>query len=408
MSHVKFWRFIRDCKLGIKHSKLVDQIVQLVLIRKAPNVPSSTALAASSTSSSSSSSAGLSSSNNLALGDLTFSQFHEVLIRLALLKFPGALTKTPDPVAAATLAAEEAVWKETPADATMAAATSSSSSSSSSTSSTSASAMDVDVAAEVVAAKVQMLLTSFILPNASHSATSSTYMQMLVSEDLEVVFTRRTGFLQQLYQHYAYASKQNALMTVADAKQFAKDYGLMSFLTAHELKTLIMNIKSDLFTYTASTVSDGPTSGEGGIKQDGGKDKDKDKDKHREKEKDDKDAGLAGSPNIVKSDKEKDKGDSKEVTDRERERERERERQERAMLAAASAAVSPTGGPGGDDDDVVPDKAEVTYREFLELLAGIACFVQRSPYLTHPDKVDQFIENQLQARPLPKYHVRAV
>ncbi len=72
----------------------------------------------------------------------------------------------------------------------------------------------------------------------------------------------------------------------------------------------------------------------------------------------------------------------------------------------SNATVTSLAAAPVEDDENVSDKADITYREFLEFISGIATFVLRTPYQTHPDKVDAFIEHYLMSKPLPKYHVR--
>ena len=44
---------------------------------------------------------------------------------------------------------------------------------------------------------------------------------------------------------------------------------------------------------------------------------------------------------------------------------------------------------------------ELSYRQFLEFVTGIAHFTQRNPYYTLHDRVDKFIIQHLKSRKLP-------
>ena len=49
---------------------------------------------------------------------------------------------------------------------------------------------------------------------------------------------------------------------------------------------------------------------------------------------------------------------------------------------------------------------DLSYREFLEFLASISCFVVRNPYLTVHDRLDKFVVQHLKSRPLPSKSFR--
>jgi len=206
MSHAKFWRFVRDCKLGIRSSKLIDQIVHRVLMRRSgPSAPASVAIPEGGVAPAMGSPevGGLtpvitgpntSTTTGLALADLTLTHFHEVLLRLALLKFAGPLMKlTPapppdagasganagqiegpidgsgEPVLASEVTTSGPAVQEAPAPEPQAG---------SSVPSNDVEFAEAEHAAESVAAKLQLFLAQYVLPNASHSATSSAYMQV--------------------------------------------------------------------------------------------------------------------------------------------------------------------------------------------------------------------------------------
>lgn len=57
------------------------------------------------------------------------------------------------------------------------------------------------------------------------------------------------------------------------------------------------------------------------------------------------------------------------------------------------------GGPGDDDSkDGGPPAKELSYRQFLELLAAISFYVHRNPYYSLPNRVEKFILTVLAAR----------
>jgi len=173
-------------------------------------------------------------------------------------------------------------------------------------------------------------------------------------------------------------------MGVADFKQFTKDYGILNvFATAHDIKTLLINVKSDLFMY-ADEPSQESAPGEAKASSPA-------PDAQSPTPK-----SPAPSFNRLSSVAMPTKPSADSTISKGR----------RGSVASLSNLDG--NGPAGanDDEDVVTVKAELTYREFLELLTGLAAFVQRSPYVGHADKVDDFIVNHLQSKPLPKYHLR--
>lgn len=179
---------------------------------------------------------------------------------------------------------------------------------------------------------------------------------------------------------------------MGDAKTFVKDYGLMTHITAHELKTLLTNIKSDLFMY--STTMDERD-------REPVKDKEKDKDSGQSEEgkgETKNEGGKGGRGSVVNSGSGR-LGGLKGVGKDKTEKDQEKEREGKVAVAALSSTTT-------DEEETVPEKAEMSYREFQELLSGLACFVSRSPYSSHPDRVDDFIEGKLVGKPLPKHQYR--
>jgi hypothetical protein len=56
------------------------------------------------------------------------------------------------------------------------------------------------------------------------------------------------------------------------------------------------------------------------------------------------------------------------------------------------------GGLGDDDKESGQPAKELSYRQFLELLAAISFYVHRNPYYSLPDRVEKFIVTVLASR----------
>lgn len=64
----------------------------------------------------------------------------------------------------------------------------------------------------------------------------------------------------------------------------------------------------------------------------------------------------------------------------------------------ASGGAATSGSTGAEDDRDAAAAKELSYRQFLELLAAVSHYVIRNPYLALHDRVDKFINTVLASR----------
>ena len=73
---------------------------------------------------------------------------------------------------------------------------------------------------------------------------------------------------------------------------------------------------------------------------------------------------------------------------------------DRSKRATQSSLTGGIGGGDDDDDSGGPGQPskELSYRQFLELLAAVSHYVVRNPYYALHDRVDKFIVSVLASR----------
>lgn len=214
-----------------------------------------------------------------------------------------------------------------------------------------------------LARKLKNLLISHVLPNSSAKALAFHKQQLSAAQsvaaastgsaatntpgvhanfntlEVDSVFRKYNVLLRQIFQIYARITPNFMTMTFNDFLGFAREFELLhKYVTQHDLKQLFSNVIRDMPSGSGSGDAEVTNLTGGGI-------------------------NMAGS-----------------------------------TQPAGANSNTPMDKAGDDDASGNAPAKELSYKQFLELLAAVSFYVVRNPYYALHDRVERFISSVLASR----------